>query len=357
MVALATGSFVSLHVLLERPGRRPAAGLAYAACTTLAIYCGFVAVLVVLAQLAGSPRALRRAKSALVAVALCCTPLLVLAVSRGSGQLFWVPRPSVTGDRQVLTALASAGLPPSFHTTTTTLALLCLTAAMVAGLALTGPRRTAPVFAWLAVPVAVAWLESIVGQPVFLPRNLLIAVPAVSLLVAVAVTDHWVPAPAASALTAVLIALRLLQVTAAYGVSPEDWKSATAYVLARSAPGDCIAFYPSDAHMAFGYYVRTGVPRSVLPDVPWTNPPRPFVEDYASLARVPPGCIRLWLVSSHHGQPDGPAGARANLARFKRLRTRLNAAYAQHHTTTFGYAATITVELLQGRRVVPTNVR
>jgi uncharacterized membrane protein len=371
MVALTTGSFVAFEALLERRGRPRAAWPAYVACTMLAVYAGFVAVSIVPAQLlvlTGRRRALKPVLSALAAAAACCFPLVVLAASRGSGQLFWVPRPSLTADRQVLESLASAGLAPSFHTTPAALVLLCLTAVVLAGLAWTRPQRTGLLFAWLVVPVAVAWLESVVGQPVFMARNLLSVLPAVAILLAVALTGRRL---AQAALLAAVVALRVVPLAAAYGVSSEDWKSATAYVLARTAPADCIAFYPSDGHMAFAYYVPAGAgatympagagatdvpggaraPRSILPRAAWATPPRPFVENYASLSesqirQAASTCRRLWLVSSHQGQPDGPAGARANLARFGRLRGALEAQYPRRRTVTFGYAATITVELL-----------
>ena len=52
---------------------------------------------------------------ALVALAVCCIPLVVLAVRRGSGQLFWVPRPIAQG-RDAGAAVADLrGLQPSFH--------------------------------------------------------------------------------------------------------------------------------------------------------------------------------------------------------------------------------------------------
>ncbi len=358
MVAFATGSFVALEALLAQRGRGWLAWLAYAACTALAIYCGFVAVLVIPAQLlllVGRPRAtVGRVLGGLAAAAVCCVPLLVLAASRGSGQLFWVPRPSLNLDGQVLEALASAGLPPSFHATATTLPLLGLTAVVLAAVACFRPRGTRLPFAWLLVPVLVAFAESLVGQPVFIPRNLLIVLPAVAILLAVALADRRLPGLAAGALLVAVLVLRTLQLAPAYGTSPEDWSSATAYTLQHAAPADCIAFYPADGHMPFAYYVPRGSrpPRAILPAAGWTKPPAPFVEEYRTLsspqiARLPARCPALWLVSSHQGQPDGPAGARANLTRFRHLRAELQAAYPLHRSTTFGYAATITVERLR----------
>ena len=84
------------------------------------------------------------------------------------------------------------------------------------------------------------------------------AVPPVALLLALGLSDRRLPRAAAVAGFLVFVTLRALQVAPAYGVSPEPWQQATAYVLDRAAPKDCIAFYPEDARMAFQYYVGTG---------------------------------------------------------------------------------------------------
>jgi mannosyltransferase len=375
MVALATGSFASFTALAAPEPRRPrAAWIAYVLCTGLAVYAGFVAALVVPAQLlvvARRRRAWPRVGSALAVAVLAWIPLAVLAATRGSGQLFWVPRPTLRADKQVLDAIASSGLEPSFHRLWATTAGLCLAGLLLLALGLTGRRRGPDwrrglLLSWLLVPVALAWVESTFGQPIFLPRNLLPVLPAAALLLASALTDPRVPRAASWSLLAVLLVLRATPLAAGYGVSPEDWRSAAAYVLARAAPSDCVAFYPADAHMAFAYYVPAGAraPRSILPLTAWGGS-RPFVEDYAALAGpelrgLPSRCPRLWLVSSHPGQPDGPAAARANLARFRTLRSALEREYPRSDFTTFGYAATITIERLsprrQGRSVLPTKV-
>ncbi len=196
-----------------------------------------------------------------------------------------------------------------------------------------------PLFAWLLVPLGLALIESLVGQSIFVPRNLLVCLPAVALLLAVAVSNLRVPAPAALALVSALIALRAVPLVNGYGVSPENWRAATAYVVGHARPGDCVAFYPSDARMPFAYYGHAG--RPVLPADPW-GPLRPYVEDYAS-AHIT-GCPRLWLVSSHEGQPNGPPASRANYARFLALRR----GFRVEREVRFGYAAVIRVALLSG---------
>ncbi len=405
MVALVAGSFLAFVELVhgdpgargEDPeggggGERPGAAgrtnrrawLTYVLLSTLGAYCGFVAVLVIAAQLLTllcfrDRRTLRPVGSALAVIAACCAPLVVLAVKRGSGQLFWVPRPTVSGAKQVFETLTSSGLQPSFRLTSTSLVLLGLTVALLTIVAGTIVRRCARgrrdraawgpalVLSWLVVPVALAVVESWLGQPIFLARNLLVALPAVGLLLAWGLADDRVPRLVAWSSLATLITLRALQLAPSYHVSPEDWRAASAHVLTRARPGDCLAFYPSDGRMAFRYYLGisasslsasststaiTRAPRPILPAAPWTEV-RPYVEDYLtfsppSLARLPSGCPRLWLISSHQGQPQGPPVSRANYARYLRLRAALAGEYAHRQTVAFGYAAPVRVDLFAG---------
>ncbi len=328
MVALVSASWLSFA------SRRR---VLYVIATVLAVYMSFVAVLAVAAQLVVWRR---RDVRPLLACAVGWVPLVVLALARGSGQLFWVPRPNATSIWQVLQTLASAGLPPSFHTSAIAIPLTILTVAVIA--AVRRPATRLPL-AWLLVPLGLALVESLVGQSIFVPRNLLVCLPPVALLLAVALTHPRVPRHAAWVAVALLIALRAVPLVQSYGVSPENWKAATAYVRERARPSDCIAFYPSDARMPFAYYGRAA--RPVLPADPW-GPLRVYVEDYAARP-APASCPRLWLVSSHEGQLDGPAQSRANFARFIALRSSLRRAYGgSERDARFGYAAVITVELL-----------
>jgi hypothetical protein len=190
------------------------------------------------------------------------------------------------------------------------------------------------------VPIAVAAGESFSGPSIFVPRNLLVVLPAIGLLLAWGLTRL----PGGWLVLAILMTLRALQLAPAYGVSPEDWRAATAYVMQNAARGDCVAFYPSDGRNAFQYYAHGHPPRSVLPPVSWASG-RAYIENYATLGGPPAGCHRLWLVSSHVGQANGPARSRANLARYRALRGTLSAAYPRHSTREFGYADAVSVEL------------
>jgi mannosyltransferase len=372
MVAFTVAAFLSLVVLVDAEATRGARRLAwigYVVFTVLAIYSSFVAVLVVPAQLVTVlwyRRAARPLAAALVAIAACCVPLVALAFRRGSGQLFWLPRPTLTGEKEVFQALTGAGLQPNFHPTITTTVFLVATlvlllgiAAMIIGRVLRGPREKASwaqalVLTWLVFPVAFAWIESYFGQPILLPRNLLACAPAVAILLALGLTHARVPRPLALAVLMAILALRVLQLAPSYGVSPEGWQAAGAHVLAGARPADCVAFYPTDGRMAFQYYLGTGravatAPRPVLPTAPWGTV-RTYVEDYATLTRsqlagIASRCPRLWLVASHVGERDGPAGALAHRARYLRLRAAVARAYSHRRTIKFGYASAVQVEL------------
>jgi mannosyltransferase len=375
MLAFVCAAFVAFIALADpaagRASRR-GAWLGYVAAMTLAMYCSFVAVLVVpvhLLALIGRGRrdAARRLGSALLTVAILCIPLAVLAVHRGSGQLFWVQPPGSMVDTQVLQSLTSAGLQPVFHSSVTSKPLMWFTLAAVVALMADTVRRgrrgepvwsMALVLGWCVLPAALTFLYSLISQPVFVPRNLLVSTPAVALAFAPVLADRRWPRFLAPALLLAVLAARALAVVRAYDVSPEPWRSVTAQVLAQARPGDCIAFYPADARMAFQYYVGTGAetrraPRSVLPDVPW-GVVRPYVEDYAvpgpaELARRTAGCGRMWLVSSHEGQPDGPPLARAHRARWLALSAELQRQFGSAPAVKHGYASVIHVQLMPGR--------
>ena len=380
MLAFVCAGFLAFLVLAdesESASRHRWAAAAYVVAMALATLCSFMAVLVVpvqlLALVPGRLPALRRLAWAVVALAVCCIPLAILAVRRGSGQLFWVPRPSRKVDSQVLQALTSSGLQPSFHPRFTTTAGLLATVLVLLGLAVAVLRArrgtggapiqderlagwpAALVLIWIAVPIVLTFLYSLVFQPIFLPRNLLTCLPAVALALAVVITHPRLPRAAALAGLLAVLVVRAVPLAAGYGISPEPWRAATHDVLARSKAGDCVAFYPLDGRNAFAYYVRSlarPAPRSVLPDLRWAAT-KPFVERYVTLsaAGVPSvtvGCRRLWFVSSHEGQTDGPARSLANRAGYQRLDARLERAFGHGRIEQYGYASPIHVQLLAG---------
>ena len=385
MFAFVALSYVAFaHLVTGDSRRRPGhasrlAAIGYSAALVLALYMSFVAVLVVPAQLVSLYWYRRRfglVAACLAVAAVASVPIVLLAHARGSSQLFWVPRPNLQSESEVVQAVAGSGLPPVFHNTASSVPLLVLTVLGVLAAATAGLRRAsrqpladgisparwagALVAAWLVVPTVLDFAESLVGQSVFESRYLLMSAPAVALLLAWGLFESGLAPALAWCGLAGLLVLRGAQIVPTYGVSPEDWHAATAYVLARERPGDCALFYPSDVRQAFDYYLlhssapRSSWPRPVLPTAPFTEV-RPYVEDYATLGgaqldAVARSCRRVWFVSSHAGVPNGTPLSRVHYSRYLALVRGLESRYVGHRLVRMSYASQIDIWLFQDRR-------
>jgi len=360
-----------------RPGW--GAALAWLVAMTAAAYCGFIVVLLVPVQLialwlAVGRRALARFGGMLIALLVLCVPLLVLAHRRGSGQLFWVPKPNHQVDTQVMQSLTGSGLQSTFHRVFITTPGWIATSVVMLGLIGFGAWRLthgrpedrlagwpAQLLAvWIVLPGLVTFLVSLVTQPLFQPRNLLPSFPAVALALALGLCDRRLPRWLAGLGLALALLIRVVPLAAAYSVSPEPWAAVSERVLAQSRPGDCIAFYPEDGRNAFRWYesraapsVRRRAPRSVLPAVAWSAT-TPFVEIYRTLpasriAALRASCSRMWLVSSHEGQQSGPPEAIRHRRQWLAFRSALQRVFGRGPRSTDGWASAIHVELMGGR--------
>lgn len=375
MAAFGAAAFLALAAILQAPaGQRPSrrAVFAYGLTTLAAIYIGFDAILLTAAQLflvlACFRSRLRVVLGTLVAVAVLCVPLLVMALNRGSGQLFWVPKLGGPVLGQAALTLSSAGLPPNFHETATSAAAAVLTGVLLIAAVVAAVRCRRPYssswqsqplllpLAWLAVPAVLSLLAALAGMPIELSRAAILLIPALALTLSWALTHPSLPRGAGLAAIVLVLTLRLLQLVPSYGISPEGWRAASNYVLTavRSGPA-CVAFYPEDGRMPFDYYVRRAPSEAanlapVLPVAPWSQV-RPYVERYVSLgdtgqrAGITGHCARLWLIASHQGQRDGPLTSRRDYARYRRVLAELRSAYGAPTLRSFGYAAAVRVYL------------
>jgi mannosyltransferase len=386
LITFITASFYTFTLIVQRPAPAPRRLLvAYGLCTALAAYMQIVTALIVPAQVLVLLIRREHARAVirtLAFTALGCLPLFVMATLRGASQLFWVPSPNIEGIGQTLRWLTSSGMPPNFHAVAggNVVLIVSLLALALAGAtfwrraqvswpALRAPRSDAwreddvlalfMVLGWIVVPLALSLAESAAGQPILLYRNSVICLPAVALAIAWAAFRTRLGPRTAWLAVGGLLALRAAPLINSYGVSPENWKAAEAYVVANTSPGDCIAFYPRDGRMAFDYYVRergqvAAAPRPVDPSAPWGTV-RPYVEDYTipagrALSRIESRCPRMWFVASHQGQINGPPGSLTNYIRYRIFQDQLQSVYQHFHTHVFGWAAQVRVELLSDRR-------
>ena len=363
LIACTAGSFLAFATLLESRDASWRVWLAYVALTAGAVYVGLEAALIVPAQLVvlcWHRDKWRRAVSGAAAAGACCIPLAVLALERGSGQLYWVPPPSFNIAKQIAQGLASAGLQPHFYTSTGHALMLVTAVLLVAAcVRVLAARFTSGEFdwrlmlllSWLVVPCALILFISLVGQSIFQPRYALMSLPPVSLLLAWTIVNRRLPRALVVIAMGGLLALRALQVAPAYGVSLENWRTASHYVMARAMTGDCMAFYPSDARVAFKYYVPRGEnpPPLVLPAVPWSVEPRDL-EQYETLSAsqlsgLRTRCSRVWLVFSHEGSPFGTPLSRVHFRQLVALRAGLAANFPVQMATPYATRAKLDIIL------------
>jgi mannosyltransferase len=157
---------------------------------------------------------------------------------------------------------------------------------------------------WLGVPVLGSLAMSIV-QPVFLARYLIIALPPLIILASIGISTLTTPSRALA--VAVIVALSAFSLHSYYTAdykNEEDWRRATAYVLANSRPGDQALFLTRYGRRPFEYYARSHVELSrlmpVYPTVEWGEYP-PVIGDIkfegaASAVKQLRGDGRVWAV-------------------------------------------------------------
>jgi hypothetical protein len=160
------------------------------------------------------------------------------------------------------------------------------------------------VLLWLGVPVVITVVTSLVVAPVIDQRYMTICIPPLALAAAAALGAVW---PARLSIGVLLLTLALDGVSLTWyyrRFEKENWRDATAYVLAHAAAGDRIVFYAPYTRIPFDLYRN-------LRDVPGSAPPQGPVHGQSLAAAVGEfrnGSPRVWLVLSH---VDSPACAQA----------------------------------------------
>ena len=290
----------------------------YAITSALAVYAQFYAVLVVVAHLAwwwrerraGQPVSSSEVRRVIILFTVLTAPAWIFIITTGAGPLRWLERPGLASIRDfILGITGNAGW---------------LLAVLYIALAVAGARRRLthppgqPRFpdpnlfaaAWLLLPIAITLLVSVV-KPVFLPRYLIVCLPALTLLGGAGLMR--LPKLAASAALIGITALSLQGAAKYYAqdfdLLREDWHGATAYVTDHQQPGDAILFHANQGRMPFDYYAQLwNRPEPVIyfpgnnRAVTWHDfmgsPSRKDLDEAAS------GSRRVWLILSHTNEAD-----------------------------------------------------
>jgi mannosyltransferase len=173
----------------------------------------------------------------------------------------------------------------------------------------TSASRDAVVLSWFLVPIAISYVVSF-ARPTFAPRYLIVSVPALLIMGAVALIRS-------SSLRLVLTALAtVLSLSLAVDwryyhdhLVKEDWRDLSAYLVGAARPGDGLIVYQPWNRTPLDYYlVRHGGPIPLTPVYPSfgfsvTNPfaPGPDLASPGagrSLARSAARHRRVWIVFS-----------------------------------------------------------
>ncbi len=309
-------AFGALPRALQRSGERRA-WIGYVAAMTVLAYSEiFAAPLALPAQALIAWRAgrvaFRRWLASLLAVAVCCVPLLVAAiVSRGRRDaLYWLPKTS-----RSLVTLAVQEFTAGFSgLTSARWATLAAAVVLVAGAGWVVSRRRprapdatfAMALCWGLVP-AVVLLAISFKQPVFWPRYAIMSLPGLCLALALAVERLW-HSRAGAVIAAACIAIVVLAAGAADARQrshlQEDWPPVAAALRAARAVGQPTIIDNALVLPSLGYYdpaFRAADGELIVDE--WKDEP------------LPRGVVGFKDRTGYGNVPDGPPTAAA----FERL--------------------------------------
>jgi mannosyltransferase len=251
---------LSMYFFVDALDRaRPRSLVGYVVASALAFYAHFFAVFVTLVQLvyllliARREALARRWLAAYTAIGLLVAPIAYHALAFGENPIRWIPRPGVH-------ALVVAARSIGGNGTAPVLVALAVLAVGLSSSVRSKPKRFAVglVAAWLLAPPILSFLVSQV-HPMFLPRYLVVSLPALALLLGAAVTSVR-PQPLGVALGAAVLIAASTSLYHWYRRPPlEDWKAASAYLLSHARPNEGVVYQMSWAVPALSYYeLRSG---------------------------------------------------------------------------------------------------
>jgi uncharacterized membrane protein len=311
MVLLTALSSLFFLRAIERQSRNDWAG--YILTGTLAVYTHLFSVLVLGAQWVWLLLVRRRNIPwrgflvAVFAISMLSVPLAIFAVTGGYvGEIAYTPRTSPHAAYNVLSSLVGRGrLLVLAYFVSCFIAFLCLLKAWVQSKESAKTWSYTFLLSWLVIPL-VAGIVICLWKPVLLDRYFIICLPPLVLLAAVGISQirpSWISVVS----VIVLLSLSARAVFIYYSVlHKEDWRGATAYVIAHASPKDGILFYPGRGRFGFDYYVRRLNPQAktwqiLFPEpYDWTNIGAMKQPSNSLVRTAPKGYERVWLVLSHN---------------------------------------------------------
>lgn len=312
LVLLVTLSSFCFVRAVEEPSRRN--WFWYVVTSALAVYSHLFGALVPVAHgvalLFRRPRDVPWAPAVVsaLAVGLLVFPLGLALLTRDVWELGWYDlEPGLLSLVRRFYVLAGGALPLLAYGMAALLATTSAVRTWIGGWATSRAWRLGVVYAWLVVPVVLAFGVSFYS-PVFISRYLIVTLPALALVAAIGVSR--LPSRRSLAAAVVVFVAAAGHSVAAYYTEPalENWRDATRSVLSRAGNGDAVIIYVAHGRPAFEYYrdgmTGTGAGPTVVfpPDQPGFGMMEVWSErkpDPALLGKVARRYRRVWLVLSH----------------------------------------------------------
>ncbi|MDQ3956605.1 MAG: glycosyltransferase family 39 protein [Actinomycetota bacterium] len=302
--------------LLVRAVEEPARSLwvAYGLVVGLGAYAHLFVLLVAGAHLLAvvgtrrGRRVLRPALGALGGGLLLALPMVLFPLVGDRGQIDWLGAPGV---REVVTGIGElVGDGGAFL-------LLAYVAAVGAAFVAGSSHDRSWAFTvagtWLFLPIVVSAVAS-TAKPIFLPRYLIVCVPALAVLAGAGVAA--LGRLAAAVVASALVAGSAFGLWTWYFDTPkEEWRPAAEHVIDNARPQDGIVVYAGRARRPFEYYVARDdaedqVPDPLFPAGEWGSDPSAPVGQprLAQLRNEFARLDRVWLILSH--ARTGPGSVR-----------------------------------------------
>jgi len=238
----------------------------YVVATVSTVYSHLLAVFLLPAQwlaLAFLNRNKAQLKGALVSamtILLLIVPIIGLAIVKDLGRIPWSTKPSIRDIIHALQTLTGAGVKFPIYLLVLAMAGFSTYQTWRDGRESNQRWPHALLWGWLVLPVASIVLVALWKPPLY-PRYLIFSLPASTLLGAVGLCRLGSGTKFRVA-TMVLGALFVPAIFFYYMKPKEDWRGATAYLLARLRHDDGIVFYQVYGQQPFDYYRERADPAS-----------------------------------------------------------------------------------------------
>ena len=328
-VLLATLSSGFLIAYLKESTRQNRIG--YVACSILAAYAHFYALLLIVAQylavwLRNKPESEERSKSddsatrlrrAWIEIGIAILPLLIFVAKTGAGPIKWIKRPGFHELAKFSVYFTNGR--PVIYLVACLLTLLPLRKRVFER----GPDwekwRVQFLFIWLLFPVLLTVLLSF-ARPVFLPRYMILCIPALLLLAAGglgSIRPVWL----SSVLVAFVLLISAQFVPFVYAHDFDDERDASVaaanLILDQSRPGDAVVFHIAEARIPYEFVraLRSApdTAAAVGPEIAFPHHGQSL--NYRDFTGKPsaqdlrdelPGPSRVWVMLMNNGSAEKP---------------------------------------------------